>query len=166
MTTGKVAVLVAVPWLYSVLTIVVLLSLIVPLQLCGNIIDKVYCNNYSIVKLACTDTTANNIYGLILTFLTVFVPVIIIFYSYTRILKVCFSGSKQTRQKAVSTCTPHLASILNFSFGVCFEILQSRYVTQSVNSPVKTVLSLYYLTCQPLFSPVMYGLKMSKIYVV
>uniref|UniRef100_A0A8C9XAP5 Olfactory receptor n=1 Tax=Sander lucioperca TaxID=283035 RepID=A0A8C9XAP5_SANLU len=166
MMTKKVAVLIALPWLYSFLTIVVLISLIVPLQLCGNIIDKVYCNNYSIVKLACSETTANNIYGLILTFLTVFVPFIIILYTYMRILKVCFSGSKQSRQKAVSTCTPHLASLLNFSFGNCFEILQSRYNTKSVHSVLKTVLSLYYLTCQPLFNPVMYGLKMSKIYVI
>ncbi|XP_071058404.1 olfactory receptor 5M5-like, partial [Pseudochaenichthys georgianus] len=29
----------------------------VSLQLCGNIINKVYCDNYSIVKLACSDTT-------------------------------------------------------------------------------------------------------------
>ncbi|XP_034719617.1 olfactory receptor 11A1-like [Etheostoma cragini] len=166
MTTGKVAVLVAVPWLYSFLTIVVLLSLIVPLKLCGNIIDKVYCNNYSIVKLACTDTTANNIYGLILTFLTVFVPVIIILYTYTRILKVCFSGSKQTRQKAVSTCTPHLASILNFSFGVCFEILQSGFDMSSVPMILQILVSLYFLTCQPIFNPVMYGLNMSKIRVM
>uniref|UniRef100_A0A8C9XB25 G-protein coupled receptors family 1 profile domain-containing protein n=1 Tax=Sander lucioperca TaxID=283035 RepID=A0A8C9XB25_SANLU len=134
--------------------------------LCGNIIDKVYCNNYSIVKLACSETTANNIYGLILTFLTVFVPFIIILYTYMRILKVCFSGSKQSRQKAVSTCTPHLASLLNFSFGNCFEILQSRYNTKSVHSVLKIVLTLYYLTCQPLFNPVIYGLKMSKIYVI
>ncbi|KAI4797818.1 hypothetical protein KUCAC02_024838 [Chaenocephalus aceratus] len=47
--------------------------------------------------------------------------------SYMRILRVCFSGSKQTRQKALSTCTPHLASLINFSFGGCFEALQSGF---------------------------------------
>ncbi|XP_062417606.1 olfactory receptor 6E1-like [Pungitius pungitius] len=39
------------------------------LQLCGNIINKVYCDNYPINKLACSDTTASNIYGLFATFL-------------------------------------------------------------------------------------------------
>ncbi|XP_034404980.1 olfactory receptor 11A1-like [Cyclopterus lumpus] len=163
MTFNKVAMLIVLPWLYSFLTIVILISLIAPLQLCGNVIDRVYCLNYSIVKLACSDTRVNNIYGLIITFLTVFGPVSVIFYSYMRILRVCFCGSKRTRQKAVSTCTPHLASLLNFSFGVCFEVSQSRFDMKSVHRILKIVLSLYFLTCQPLFSPVMYGLKTSKI---
>ncbi|XP_030601132.1 olfactory receptor 11A1-like [Archocentrus centrarchus] len=163
MTPDKIALLIALSWLYSFITIAALISLIAPLQLCGNAINKVYCLNYSIVKLACSETTANNIYGLIITVLTVFVPVILILYTYMRILKVCFSASKQTRQKAVSTCTPHLASLLNFSFGVCFEVIQSRFSLNSVHSMLQIVLSLYFLTCQPLFNPLLYGLNMSKI---
>ncbi|TKS80484.1 Olfactory receptor 11A1 Hs6M1-18 [Collichthys lucidus] len=163
MTSTKVAVLIAVTWLFPFLAIIVLVSLSSSLQLCGNIIDKVYCGNYAIVKLACSDTTVNNIYGLISTFFSIIIPLILIFYTYMKILKVCFSGSKQTRQKAVSTCTPHLASLLNFSFACCFEILQSRFDMSSVPNMLAILLSLYFLTCQPLFTPVLYGLKMSKI---
>uniref|UniRef100_A0A668T5L2 Olfactory receptor n=1 Tax=Oreochromis aureus TaxID=47969 RepID=A0A668T5L2_OREAU len=159
MTPATVVLLIALSWLYSFLTILTLILLIAPLELCGNVINKVYCLNYSIVKLACSETTANNIYGLFITALTVFVPVILILCSYMRILKVCFSGSKQTRQKAVSTCTPHLSSLLNFSFGVCFEVIQSRFSLSSMHSMVHIVLSLYFLTCQPLFNPVLYGLN-------
>uniref|UniRef100_A0A669EWE1 Olfactory receptor n=1 Tax=Oreochromis niloticus TaxID=8128 RepID=A0A669EWE1_ORENI len=163
MTDNKVAMLIALSWLSPFLAIVVLMSLLVPLQLCGNIINKVYCDNYSIVKLACSDITVNNIYGLIATCLTILCPVSLILYTYMRILKICFSGSKQTRQKAVSTCTPHLASLLNFSFGCFFEILQSRFNMSSVPSMLRIFLSLYFLTCQPLFNPLMYGLTLSKI---
>ncbi|XP_040902340.1 olfactory receptor 11A1-like [Toxotes jaculatrix] len=163
MTTKKVAVLIVASWLSPFLAIVVLISLTAPLQLCGYIISKVYCDNYSVVKLACSDTRVNNIYGLIYTVISIIVPLILILYTYMRILKVCFSGSKQTRQKAVSTCTPHLASLLNFSFGVWFEILQSRFDMSSVPNMLRIFLSLYFLTCQPLFNPVMYGLKLSKI---
>ncbi|XP_041797307.1 olfactory receptor 49-like [Chelmon rostratus] len=127
MTSNKAVVLISLSWLYSFLAVVVLISLIVPLRLCGNIINKVYCDIYSIVKLACSDTKVNNIYGLIYATLTIPCPLSLIFYTYVRILQVCFSGSKQTRQKAVSTCTPHLASLLNFSFGTFFEIVQSRF---------------------------------------
>uniref|UniRef100_A0A4W6DVR4 Olfactory receptor n=1 Tax=Lates calcarifer TaxID=8187 RepID=A0A4W6DVR4_LATCA len=146
-----------------VLRIAVMISLTASLQLCGNIINKVYCDNYSIVKLACSDTTVNNIYGLFVSAFSVFGPLILIFYTYVKILKVCFSGSKQTRQKAVSTCTPHLASLINFSFGASFEILQSRFNMNSVPVMLRIFISLYFITCQPLFSPVLYGLKMSKI---
>ncbi|KAF3693443.1 Olfactory receptor 11A1 Hs6M1-18 Olfactory receptor 11A2 Olfactory receptor OR6-30 [Channa argus] len=163
MTFHKVAVLVAIIWLYPFIAIVLIVSLSSSLQLCGNIINKVYCDNHSILKLACSDTSIINIYGLIATFVTVFGLVISIIYTYVRILQVCFSASKQTQQRAVSTCTPHLASLLNFSFGSLFEIVQSRFNMNGVHPMLRIFLSLYFLTCQPLFNPVMYGLKMSKI---
>ncbi|XP_031166319.1 olfactory receptor 52D1-like [Sander lucioperca] len=163
MTSNKVALLIALIWLFPFLAIAVLLSLSAPLQLCGNIINTIYCDNYSIVKLACSETRVNNLYGLIYTCLVVFGPLILILYTYIKILKVCYSGSKPTRQKAVSTCTPHLASLLNFSFGCFFQILQSRFDMSNVPMMLRNFLSLYFLTCQPIFNPLMYGLQMSKI---
>ncbi|XP_041797273.1 olfactory receptor 11A1-like [Chelmon rostratus] len=164
MTSRKVALLVGATWLFPILTIVALISLTLPLQLCGNIINRVYCGNYAVVKLACSDTRLHNIYGLIYAFIAVIIPLILIICTYIKILKLCFSASKQTRQKAVSTCTPHLASLLNFSFGCCFQLLQGRFDMSSLPNTLGILLSLYFLTCQPLFTPVMYGLKMSKIH--
>ncbi|XP_033487315.2 olfactory receptor 11A1-like [Epinephelus lanceolatus] len=166
MTANKVVVLIAVTWLFPFLMIAVLISLSAPLQLCGNVINRVYCGNYGIVKLACSDTTLNNIYGLVYTVISIIIPLLLILYTYVKILRVCFSGCKQTRQKAVSTCTPHLASLLNFSFGVCFQIYQSRFDMSSVPHMLDILLSLYFLTCQPLFTPLLYGLKMSKIRII
>ncbi|XP_044209827.1 olfactory receptor 142-like [Thunnus albacares] len=166
MTHSKVAVLTAFVWLYSVLATVVMMSLSATLQLCGNMIHKVYCDNYSIVKLACSDTTVNNIYGIVYIFTVIVSLIILIVFSYMRILKICFSGSKQTRRKAVSTCTPHLASLLNFSFGAFFEIVQGRFNMSRVPNMLRIILSLYWLTCQPLFNPVLYGLNMTKIRII
>nr|XP_046244212.1 olfactory receptor 11A1-like [Scatophagus argus] len=163
MTSNKAAIFIVVIWLYSFVKFLITLSLNIRLPLCGNIINSLYCHNYLVVKLACSDTKVNNIYGLFGTVLTVLVPLIPILFSYTKILKVCFSGSKQTRQKAVSTCTPHLASLLNFSFGCCFEILQSRFDTTGVPSMLRILLSLYFLIIQPLLNPIMYGLQMTNI---
>ncbi|XP_032364164.1 olfactory receptor 10A6-like [Etheostoma spectabile] len=166
MTSNKVAVLITITWSLPFFGVFVTTALSASLQLCGNILYVVYCDNYSIIKLACYDTTGNNVYELIAASLTVCVPVCVILYTYMRILKVCFSGSKQTRQKAISTCTPHLASILNFSVGVSFEILHSRFDVSSVPMKFQILLSLYFLTCQPIFNPIMYGLNMSKIRVM
>ncbi|XP_044058386.1 olfactory receptor 11A1-like isoform X3 [Siniperca chuatsi] len=163
MTSNKVFFFIAVIWLYSFGKFLITLSLNIYLTLCGNIINSVYCHNYLVVKLACSDTKVNNIYGLFGIVLSVLVPLLPILLSYIEILKVCFSGSKQTRQKAVSTCTPHLVSLLNFSFGCCFEILQSRFDMTDVPSVLRIILSLYFLIIQPLLNPVMYGMQMSKI---
>ncbi|XP_054454950.1 olfactory receptor 1509-like [Anoplopoma fimbria] len=163
MTSNKITVLIALIWSYGSVLCIVPVILSSSLQLCGNIINKVYCDNYTIMKLACSYTTASNIYGLLATCLTIACPVSLILYTYMRILKVCFSGSKQTRQKAVSTCTPHIVSLLNFSFGACFEILQSRFNMNGVPNMLRIFLSLYWLTCQPLLNPLLYGLNMSNI---
>ncbi|XP_074536087.1 olfactory receptor 10R2-like [Halichoeres trimaculatus] len=163
LTYRKVAVFIAAMWLPSFLVNFLSLSLIVPLQLCGNTINKVYCDISSVVRLACSDTSLNNIYGLVVSVVMIFAPLILILYTYMKIFRVCFSGSKETRQKAVSTCTPHLASLLNFSFGACFEILQSRFDMNKVPNIVRILLSLYFLTCPPLFNPLIYGLKLSNI---
>ncbi|KAK0138366.1 Olfactory receptor 11A1 [Merluccius polli] len=163
MTSNKVALLIAVIWLYSFIKFLITLCLNLRLTLCGNVIDRLYCHNYYVVKLACSDTTVNNIYGLFGTFLTVLVPLIPILFSYTKILRVCLVSSKETRQKAISTCTPHLASLLNFTFGCCFEILQSRFNMTSFPRLLRIFVSLYFLTIQPLFNPVIYGLRLSTI---
>ncbi|XP_056230302.1 olfactory receptor 6N1-like [Seriola aureovittata] len=166
MTFNKIATLIAVTWLYPLLACIVIIYWNAHSQLCGNTIYKVYCDGHSIVKLACSDAQVTNIYGLIASFGTIFGAFIFIMFTYMKILNVCFSGSKQTRQKAVSTCTPHLASIFNFSVGASFELIQSRFNMKSVPSMLRIFLSLYWLTCQPLFNPVMYGLNLSKIRVI
>ncbi|XP_034720452.1 olfactory receptor 4D1-like [Etheostoma cragini] len=167
MTSQKIALLIALTWFYPFLIhTLIVFGLTAPLQLCGNIINEVYCDGYNVVKLACSDTTANNIFGLVYLFTVIFGLIILILFSYMRILKVCFSGSRQTRQKALSTCTPHLLSLLNFSFGYFFEIIQSRFNMNYLPTMLRIFLSLYWLTCQPLINPLLYGLKMSKIRIV
>ncbi|XP_059187397.1 olfactory receptor 10A6-like [Centropristis striata] len=163
MSFNKISMLIAVTWLFPLLLCVVMTYLSSSLQLCGTIIEKVYCDNYSIVRLACNDTTINNIYGLVITALSIFCPLMLIIYTYIKILKICFSGSKQTRQKAFSTCVPHLVSLLNFSCGAGFEILQSRFNMSNLPNILRIFLSLYWLTCQPVLNPLLYGLNMSKI---
>uniref|UniRef100_A0A4W6DTJ9 Olfactory receptor n=1 Tax=Lates calcarifer TaxID=8187 RepID=A0A4W6DTJ9_LATCA len=145
MTSNKVFIFIGVLWFYSFAQFLISLSLNIRLTRCGNIINSLYCSNYHIVKLACSDIKVNNIYGLFATAVIVLVPLLPILFSYVKILKICFSGSKETRQKAVSTCTPHLASLLNFTFGCCFEILQSRFDMSSVPGMVRIILSLYFL---------------------
>ncbi|XP_034051755.1 olfactory receptor 2A14-like [Gymnodraco acuticeps] len=153
MTSNKAVILIILVWLYSFVKFLITLSLNIRLTLCGNIINSLYCNNHLVVKLACSDTQVNNIYGVFATALSILVPLFPILFSYMRILRVCFSGSKQTRQKAVSTCTPHLVSLLNFSFGCGFEMFQSRFDMSGVPSVLRIILSLYFLIIQPLMNP-------------
>ncbi|XP_070762046.1 olfactory receptor 11A1-like [Enoplosus armatus] len=163
MTFNKAVIFIIVVWLYSFVRCVINIFLNIRLTLCGNSINSLYCRNYLVVKLACSDTQVNNIHGLFGVVLSILVPLLPIIFSYMKILKICFAGSKQTRQKAVSTCMPHLASLLNFSFGCVFEILQSRFDMSSLPSVLRVTLSLYFVILQPLLNPIMYGMQMSKL---
>ncbi|XP_076002424.1 olfactory receptor 6N1-like [Genypterus blacodes] len=166
MTSSRVACLIAASWMASIVSCLVIVALSSPLPLCGNIIDKVYCANFHIVKLACSDTTVNNVYGIVCMFTVVFSVILFTLYSYIRILKICLSAPKQARQKALSTCTPHLAALLNFCIGAFFEIIQGRFDMSNVPIVIRIFLSLYFLTCQPLLNPLIYGLKFTKIRVI
>ena len=163
MTCNKAVIVIVALWLYSFGKFLITLSLNLRMPLCGNIMNSLYCQNYLVVKLACSDTKVNNIYGLFATALFFFITLFPILFSYIKILKICFSGSKQMRQKAFGTCTPHLVSILNFTFGCCFQIVQSRLDMTSVPGVLQIILSLYFMILQPLLNPVMYGMELSKI---
>uniref|UniRef100_A0A3B5QSM1 Olfactory receptor n=1 Tax=Xiphophorus maculatus TaxID=8083 RepID=A0A3B5QSM1_XIPMA len=164
MTPSRIARLVALTWLFPLLeSFLITLLLTVRLTLCGNVLNSTFCRNYLVVNLACSDTSVNNIYGLFGTVITVLVPLLPILYSYTKILRVVLSGSKQTRQKAFNTCVPHLASLLNFSFGCLFESLQSRFDMVSIPDGLQIVMSLYFVILQSLLNPIMYGMNLTKI---
>ncbi|XP_034534395.1 olfactory receptor 10A3-like [Notolabrus celidotus] len=163
MTFNKLVIYIGVIWISCFMKFLITLMLTVALPLCGNIIHSLYCHNYLVVKLACSDTKVNNVYGIFGTVFTVLGPLLPIIYSYGKILQVCFSGSTQTRNKAVSTCAPHLVSLINFSFGCMFEVLQARFDTSSTPSTLRIIMSLYFLLIQPIMNPVMYGLQLSKI---
>ncbi|XP_020794089.1 olfactory receptor 11A1-like [Boleophthalmus pectinirostris] len=163
MTPRRAAALVLLVWIYSFLKMLVTLSLSLRLTYCGNTVPSVYCHNYLVAKLACSGTAVNNIYGLFGVVLTVLVPLAPVVYSYGRILSVCYAGAGRARQKALSTCAPQLVSLLNFSFGCCFEILQSRFDVSALPGALRVLLSLYFLVMQPLLNPLMYGVQMKRI---
>ncbi|KAM9452917.1 olfactory receptor 6E1-like [Salvelinus alpinus] len=122
MTPERVCSLILLSWLYYFFLIAIIISLSLRLQFCDNVLDRLYCDNYSVVKLACSNTTLNNIWGLVATVLSFSCTILPTIYSYVRILRICLKSSKETKQKAFNTCTPHIASMLNFSFGWLFEI--------------------------------------------
>ncbi|XP_024301559.1 olfactory receptor 11A1-like [Oncorhynchus tshawytscha] len=162
MTPKIISSLILLPQVYSFFINAIIISLSLRLQFCGNILDTVYCDNYSIVKLACSNTTLNNIWGLVVPALSFSCTKCPTIYSYVRILQICLKSSKETKQKAFNTCIPHIASLLNL-FGCLFVIIQGRYDTAHLPPILHTILLVYFPICPPLFNPIMYGIRMVNI---
>ncbi|XP_049331938.1 olfactory receptor 6N2-like, partial [Astyanax mexicanus] len=133
------------------------------LQICGFKMNRVYCNNYSIVKLSCGNILANNAYGLFVLILVFFAPLMFIIFSYVRILKVCLMTSNEERKKkALRTCFPHLIVFINYSVTSCFEVIGSRF-EENVPHLFAMIMSIENLLIPPLVNPVMYGMKLQEI---
>nr|XP_055051407.1 olfactory receptor 11A1-like [Misgurnus anguillicaudatus] len=162
-TPTKVIIAVAVTWCYPFVRITISLLFTARLDICGTIIEKVYCDNYSIVKLACSDISSYNIHSSILILLAIVLPFIIIIYSYLRIILICLNVSSQTKTKLFSTCVPHLIALLNFILGSCFELIQSRFDMRHVPYVFRVILSLYFLILSPIINPVLYGIRTQAI---
>ncbi|XP_076139168.1 olfactory receptor 2A14-like [Alosa pseudoharengus] len=163
MTQRRVCILIVLAWSYSFCQFAITLSLNLRLQLCGNIMDKVWCDNYLLVRLSCSDTIINNIYGLYATVLTICAPLVLMLYSYIRIINISVSSGNDAKKKSLSTCAPHIVSLLNYSIGCSFEIIQSRLGKANIPSTLRVIISIYFLMIPPLVNPIMYGLKMVKI---
>ncbi|XP_076863873.1 olfactory receptor 51E1-like [Brachyhypopomus gauderio] len=133
------------------------------LHLCKFKLNRIYCNNYSIVKLSCGDISANNIYGLFALSVAVFPPVIFIVFSYIRILAVCLKNSKDFRGKALQTCLPHLLIFISFSVTSCFEVINSR-LEANIPQIILMILSVEIVVVPPLINPIIYGLKLQEIF--
>ncbi|XP_075703977.1 olfactory receptor 52K2-like [Rhinoderma darwinii] len=134
------------------------------LSLCEhNVIQHSFCDHIAVVKLACSDTTVNSFYGLVVALLVVAVDLIFIILSYGLILRAVFNlSSNEARIKALGTCTSHICAILVFYTTVVLSSVVQRF---GKNVPVFIVILLanVYLMLPPLINPIVYGVKTRQV---
>ncbi|KAL2096417.1 hypothetical protein ACEWY4_008565 [Coilia grayii] len=163
MSASTLMKLIALVWLVPFIRTGIAVLINANLEMCGRIIEKVYCDTYSVVKLACTGIREVNIYGSVMTFFSVIPPLMIIIYSYVKILMICTKLKQSGQAKALSTCIPHLVAIVNFFVGCTFEVYQGRFDMNYVPYPLRVVLSLYFFILSPVLNPIIYGVRTQKI---
>ncbi|XP_067279172.1 olfactory receptor 4B13-like [Pseudorasbora parva] len=146
-----------VPSLLSV--IAVILSNLRPF--CKYHIDKLYCDNWSVVKLSCASSFVNNVYGYIVAVIFVSCAVIII-VSYVKLISAC-KASLENRRKFWQTCLPHILSLINFTFAMLFDAMYSRYGSNDIPESLRNFLALELVIVPPLFNPVIYGLNIRAV---
>ncbi|XP_067231491.1 olfactory receptor 52Z1P-like [Chanodichthys erythropterus] len=163
MTITRVYKLIAFSWGYPLVAFALFFILTLRLTICRNIIGRVYCSNYFLVKLSCDDTNVVSAIGLFSVVVYTFPQLAMTLYSYGHILKICFTSTKKSKIKALKTCTPHLFAILNYSVGCFFEIVQSRFDTSYLPFETQIVMSLYFLIFPPILNPAIYGLSVQAL---
>ncbi|XP_067279167.1 olfactory receptor 5M3-like [Pseudorasbora parva] len=128
---------------------------------CKYHIDKLYCDNWSVVKLSCVSSFVNNVYGYIVSVIF-FSCAVIIIVSYIKLISAC-KLSLENRRKFWQTCLPHLLSLINFTFALLFDIMYSRYGSNDIPESLRNFLALELVIVPPLFNPVIYGLNITAV---
>lgn len=161
MSVRRTVVLVTLSWLVPLCFETLVISLTSTLKLCGSNINKLYCENWSIVKLACGSTKVNDIVGLI--FITFYCcHVVCIACSYVQLVNVALK-SRAGRKKFTQTCAPHLFCLLNVTTALLFDLMFSRYGSASLPQHLKNFMAIEFLIIPPILNPVCYGWVLTKI---
>ncbi|KAJ0004403.1 hypothetical protein NQD34_010617 [Periophthalmus magnuspinnatus] len=158
MSNSRLSKLIALTLLYPFIIFFMYYSLTLKLKFCGNHMPKLYCVNMELVKNACLNVTHISIVGLCLIFFYVVPQVLMLVFSYIQILRVCRKLTKESQRNALKTCVPHLLSIVNYTVGSLFEILQTRFSMRHLSLEARIFLSLYFIVIPTITNPVLYGL--------
>ncbi|XP_068589954.1 olfactory receptor 6N1-like [Cebidichthys violaceus] len=161
MSVRRIAVLIGLSWLVPLCCEAMVTTLTSTLKLCGSKIDKLYCENWSIVKLACGSTGANDIFGLIVVAFYC-AHFLLIACSYVQLVKSALK-SREGKKKFTQTCVPHLLCLLNVTVALLFDVMYSRYGSASLPQSVKNFMAIQFLIIPPILNPIIYGLILTKI---
>ncbi|XP_048836290.1 olfactory receptor 1D2-like [Brienomyrus brachyistius] len=161
MTPRRLRNLILTAWFFPLSQILMGILLTVRLPLCGIRIEKVYCSNWDVVRLSCSDNFLNNLhsYSVLVSYL---IQLGLIMVSYSHIIRVSIR-SRAEQKKFMETCLPHLITLMNFILAFLFDIMYARYGSSSSLLSLRNVLSVEYLVVPPLLNPLIYGLKLKQI---
>ncbi|KAM8749976.1 olfactory receptor 11A1-like [Acanthopagrus schlegelii] len=163
MNTRRVCTITVVVWMYSFVNNMFSFSFAIRLKFCGNIFDKLFCDHHLIVKLACSVSVFHKLSDLLFSFLTIVMPFSLILVSYMKILVVCLNTSEESRQKAVTTCTPQIVSVSGLFIGFIFYSTDLTSDVALMSDRERSFFTLSLLIYQPMLTPIMYGLNLPKI---
>nr|XP_056714777.1 olfactory receptor 52D1-like [Euleptes europaea] len=129
----------------------------------SHLISHSYCEHMALVKLACGDTTPNNLYGLILSLVIAGSDLFFIFVSYGLILHAVFRlPSLEARHKALGTCGAHVGVIVILYTPGLFSFLCHRF-GHNIPHHVHIFLANVYLVVPAMLNPIVYGAKTKEI---
>ncbi|XP_067395147.1 olfactory receptor 51I2-like [Emydura macquarii macquarii] len=141
-----------------------LICLFMLLPFCrSHVLSYSYCLHQDVIRLACSDTTLNSIYGLILALLIEALDPVLIVLSYVKIIKMVLSiASKEEQTKGLNTCVSHLCAVLLFYIPMVGWVIIRRFGEHT--APVIHILMVNtHLFIPPVLNPIIYSVKTKPI---
>ncbi|XP_067371981.1 olfactory receptor 6N2-like [Channa argus] len=149
-------------WLMPACSVASLVILSADMKLCNFTLNGVFCNN-AIYSLHCESSKARSVYGVVGLIITALLPLLFILFTYTRILIISYQSCRNVKKKAAQTCLPHLLVLISFSCLSVFDVSVVR-LGSHVPKTVHLIMTLQVILYNPIFNPIIYGLKMKEIF--
>ncbi|NXW52578.1 O14J1 protein, partial [Nyctiprogne leucopyga] len=127
----------------------------------GNVLDQFFCEIPQILKLSCSHSYLRELGLIVVSCCLGFGCFVFILLSYVQIFRAVLRiPSEQGRQKAFSTCLPHLAVASLFLSTVMFAHLKPP----SISSPsLDLVVSVLYSVVPPAVNPLIYSMRNQEL---
>ncbi|XP_070584598.1 olfactory receptor 14A16-like [Erythrolamprus reginae] len=131
------------------------------LPFCSTVIHQFFCEVPHLMEISCFDPKFREIWVVLLSTLLAIVCFMLIIMSYVKIFKTVLSmSSVASRQKAFSTCIPHLLVVCL----LCGTGILSHFISNSGSSyNWDEVLAVIYSVIPPMMNPIIYSMKNKDI---
>ncbi|KAM6450637.1 olfactory receptor 14A16-like [Liasis olivaceus] len=128
---------------------------------CSNVVNQFFCEIPQMLKLSCSGFNPAELGILVASAIAALGCFTFIIVSYAMIFKVVLRiPSEHGRQKALSTCIPHLTVVSMFLLTGCLAYLRPHSNTPSY---IDFGLTVLYSLLPPLFNPIIYSMRNKNI---
>ncbi|XP_029797764.1 olfactory receptor 2G2-like [Suricata suricatta] len=162
MRPGLCHALASVAWLSGVATTLIQSTLTLKLPFCGHHqVDHFFCEVPVLIKLACVETTFNQVELFVASVLFLVVPLSFILISYWHIARAVLKIKSAIGQhKVFGTCSSHLMVVIIFYGTIIFMYLQPA---KSRSKDQGKFVSLFYTVVTPILNPLIYTLRNKEV---
>ncbi|EPY80762.1 olfactory receptor-like protein OLF3 [Camelus ferus] len=131
------------------------------LPMCTNkYIDHISCEVLAVVRLACVDTSSNEVAIVVSSIVLLLTPFCLVLLSYIKIITILKIRSTEGREKAFHTCASHLTVVV-----LCYGMAIFTYVQPSSSPSVlqEKLVSVFYAILIPVLNPLIYSLRNKEV---
>ena len=149
-------------WLSGSVNSLIHTAITFQLPMCTNkYIDHISCELLAVVRLACVDTSSNEVAIMVSSIVLLMTPFCLVLLSYIRIVSTILKiQSTEGRKKAFHTCASHLTVVV-----LCYGMAIFTYIQPNSSPSVlqEKLISLFYAILTPMLNPMIYSLRNKEV---
>ncbi|CAM9934472.1 unnamed protein product [Rangifer tarandus platyrhynchus] len=159
---GLCARLAVTSWLSGSVNSLIHTAITFQLPMCTNkYIDHISCEILAVIRLACVDTSSNEVAIVVSSIVLLMTPFCLVLLSYIRIISTILKiQSTEGRKKAFHTCAAHLTVVV-----LCYGMTIFTYIQPNSGPSVlqEKLISVFYAILMPVLNPMIYSLRNKEV---